>query len=1221
MIDWSILNIEETTDESVITQAYRRMLTVTNPEDNPNGFMVLRNTYEEALKYARNCSANNVPQQSMMGSQPNTFADFPMENTNAMENVTTKSELDKTIYIDNIKDIVKKKNRNIQETVKLDIPLIKKQINSNLDVNNLFKYDDTNNISKNNGIANHDDNNIGLNINNEIDDNYNISQVNDTKNENHNENILEEKNKALENTARIEGLAQECNSLSKESKVELTPMEIWINNIESVYNNFEQRISIDIWQQILEDPVCVEIDSRMDATDALLTFLMQHYNLPQKIWILLDKTFGFKENEKELLEKYPKEFIEDVVISSIDYQDIIDYDLFVTGLMIDYDQFIFMFFDLVRMIREGDMQGAYEMFMQIDSFGSVHPYVEVERVKYYINIGQLEPAAQIAMMLYEQFPQDASIIYIRAEVAWAYGNIPEAKAFYERLLEINNNHYYAKLGLADCYMQEKDYEKAKDMYTELKEVNPYDTYVIENIDIANNQLIELFEKKTQKDKEDVKIRVKLAWCYLQKQDVEKAINIGKEIEKMGELYEACNILGRCYLSKKDHANAIKYLEKWVECIRNIPRNGNVENTLKYSRLGKAFVLLGQAYELAGKEKKALSLYKLAVKEDKKNINHKINLARYQLDIRKFEDCINTCEDIIKIEPRNFDAIYYRAVALFNTDHLSKALDGFEECLDIYQYDISSYVYKIRILLKYCEYDKVNKLFEFLDKQGIGSDALTFYKTKMDYEKEVIEASKKSKDEDEIDYSYYIELYEDLLSNYKNEKSDIDDPIPLYIEMANLYICTGEYKRSLAVLKNVHEKDKNNVEVYECMAICFENLGETKAAIESYKRILILCPDHREANIKLAVLYDKQENYNEAIKYHSKQLDITKSIQGLLDRGLVYLKMSELESARKDFKEAVKMNPYNPISYNYLGVTYLYDDNYEEALKAFEKAVERIEQEPTPIPYRNLAITYVKLKDIDKAVECYENNIKQFNDPYDYEQIAILLYEQKRYKESVEAYTKKSKLEDTETSNIDLYIWVGKCNTGLESENTALKYYTKAIKEAKMIGLKSNKAYIQVAKMYMELGKYELATKFFEQVKAKEVMTIENKLDFAYSCMNAKNFSEAQNIIKKTMKEIEEISDKDIAQLARKNYLLAYALWVQGNYAKANEHLNKVFTSRKCESCKYSMCYKAIALKGLILEKTGDIKGGIKCMKDALDIVPGNSRYIHEYNRMMESSRR
>ena len=1185
MIDWSILNIEETTDESVITQAYRRMLTVTNPEDNPQEFMMLRRTYEEALDYARNSSR------------------VPMENTNTMGD-TSVDNLDKTIYIDNIKDIVRKKRREVNETIKLDIPLINSKLNNRYNMND----------------ANFNSQNVAINDNNFKAPKHNIGDNNSIENaddKNIDDRIYD--NNMFENTARIEGLAEDNNVKKKEDN--LSPTEIWINNVESVYNNFEQRISVDIWQQLLNDPVCVEIDSRMDATDAILSFLMKHYNLPQKIWLLLDKTFGFKENEKELLEKYPKEFIEDVVISSIEYEDIINYDLFVTGLMIDYDQFIFMFFNLVRLIREGDMQGAYETLVSLDSFGSVHPYVEVERVKYYINIGQLEPASQIAMMLYEQFPQDASIVYIRAEIAWAYGNISEAKAFYERLLEINNKHYYAKLGLADCYMQEEDFEKAKDLYTELRDVNPYDSYVTDNIDLANDKLIEKFEKKIINDKEDVRTRTKLAWCYLQKHDIEKAIAIGKEIEAMGDTYEGCNILGRCYLAKKDHANAIKYLEKWAECIRNIPRNGNVENTIKYSRLSHAFKLLGQAYEIAGREKKALNLYKLAVKEDSKNIGHKLNLARYQLEIRRFEDCINICSDIIKKESRNFDALYYRAVAYFKTEYLSKALDGFEECLQIYQYDISCYVYKIRILLKYCEYDKVNKLFEFLDEQGIGSDALTFYKTKMQYEKEVIEISKKSDDIDEIDYSYYIELYENLLSNYDNEKSDIDDPMPLYIEMANLYICTGEYKRSLAVLKNVHEKDKNNVEVYECMAISFENLGEIKAAIESYKRILLLCPEHREANIKLASLLEKQENYKEAIKFHTKQLEITKSIQGLFNRGLVYLKMNELELARKDFKEAVKMNPYNPMSYNYLGITYLYDDNYEEALNAFEKSVERIEQEPSPIPYRNLAITYVKLHNIEKAVECYEKNINIFSEPYDYEQMAILLYEQKMYKESVEAYTKKAKLEDEETSNIDLYIWVGKCNTGLESENTALKYYTKAIEEAKMIGLKSNRAYIQIAKMYMELGKFELASKFFKQVKSKEEMTLENYLDYAYSCMNAKNFSGAQNILKDTMAKIEKISDKQISQLARKNYLMAYAYWVQGNYAKANEHLDKAFRARKCENCKYTKCYKAMALKGLILEKTGDEVGAIKCMKDALDIVPGNSRYIHEYNRMLDRRKR
>lgn len=52
-IVFHILEIEETKDEAVIAQAYRKKLRVTNPEDNQEGFKQLREAYEEALNLAR----------------------------------------------------------------------------------------------------------------------------------------------------------------------------------------------------------------------------------------------------------------------------------------------------------------------------------------------------------------------------------------------------------------------------------------------------------------------------------------------------------------------------------------------------------------------------------------------------------------------------------------------------------------------------------------------------------------------------------------------------------------------------------------------------------------------------------------------------------------------------------------------------------------------------------------------------------------------------------------------------------------------------------------------------------------------------------------------------------------------------------------------------------------------------------------------------------------
>ena len=82
-----------------------------------------------------------------------------------------------------------------------------------------------------------------------------------------------------------------------------------------------------------------------------------------------------------------------------------------------------------------------------------------------------------------------------------------------------------------------------------------------------------------------------------------------------------------------------------------------------------------------------------------------------------------------------------------------------------------------------------------------------------------------------------------------------------------------------------------------------------------------------------------------------------------------------------------------------------------------------------------------------------------------------------------------------------------------------------------------------------------------------------------------------------------------------------AIWVPDIYERAKIY-DAVFASNvnsEGYSCKeHNECYKAIALKGLSLEKTGDEAGAIRCMQEALDIVPGNSRYIHEYNRMQDN---
>ncbi len=50
---WKILGIESTKSQEEITEAYRLQLQDNNPEDNPEGFMMLRTAYEQALEYTK----------------------------------------------------------------------------------------------------------------------------------------------------------------------------------------------------------------------------------------------------------------------------------------------------------------------------------------------------------------------------------------------------------------------------------------------------------------------------------------------------------------------------------------------------------------------------------------------------------------------------------------------------------------------------------------------------------------------------------------------------------------------------------------------------------------------------------------------------------------------------------------------------------------------------------------------------------------------------------------------------------------------------------------------------------------------------------------------------------------------------------------------------------------------------------------------------------------
>ena len=96
-----------------------------------------------------------------------------------------------------------------------------------------------------------------------------------------------------------------------------SPVGLWMAQVRALYDDFPARIRKEGWQELLQDQVCIALDKRPLAEEALLKFLMEDFYIPQHIWILLDETFSWSQRRSELYEHYSRDFIDYAVLNGI----------------------------------------------------------------------------------------------------------------------------------------------------------------------------------------------------------------------------------------------------------------------------------------------------------------------------------------------------------------------------------------------------------------------------------------------------------------------------------------------------------------------------------------------------------------------------------------------------------------------------------------------------------------------------------------------------------------------------------------------------------------------------------------------------------------------------------------------------------------------------------------------------------------------------------------
>ena len=219
--------------------------------------------------------------------------------------------------------------------------------------------------------------------------------------------------------------------------------------------------------------------------------------------------------------------------------------------------------------------------------------------------------------------------------------------------------------------------------------------------------------------------------------------------------------------------------------------------------------------------------------------------------------------------------------------------------------------------------------------------------------------------------------------------------------ANLTL-TGENDNDLRVLTDhIREESFSDAEGWYRLGGALLKMGQSATAQQVYEVLLDEARDDREKSPiyhQIGVVKERQGEYEEAIAYFEKSLNIDKKIlpPNHLNLAASYYQIASVYDDKKEYSKALSYyekaleieqqslplnHPSLAKSYNNIGVVYKNMNEYSKALSYYEKALE-IKQQSLPSnhpslasSYGNIGNVYSSMSEYSKALSFYEKTLE------------------------------------------------------------------------------------------------------------------------------------------------------------------------------------------------------------------------------------------------------
>lgn len=705
---------------------------------------------------------------------------------------------------------------------------------------------------------------------------------------------------------------------------ELTPVERWTKRLDDIYMHIADRCDAEKWKALLSDPLFESLDSRADAFHALMVYLMEHWHLPQEIWQLLDSTFELKERREELLEKYPKDFVDNALIGGPVTDSHLTYELFLPQNTGDVDPFFPLYFKARDEIFGGDFDNAKATLADIDATGILHPYAEVLRLRYdYMRAGGDTVPDEVlvgAKALYEQYPGSGEIAGFYADMLSNAGENEAAVGLYDKILEADPDNHNMRYHKAQALMELGDYKAAKDLFCDLYEALPYNNTIKNGFDAANQKLTEQYAQELAEDPGNFKKRMEYAWCLLQNDEAEKTKEI-MNIPAPEDLAQRCdyeNILTKLCQHSDDYEGALQHAAIWRSFVEQLPEGETEEEKRRKNKQGDIALVESAALLNLQRPDEALQKSDEAIAADPKE--YRAYHIRYLacVALHDYDEAVKSCEEMVRIKPSAV-AYYLLGRAQYHQGNMQDSFHSFGEALE-YDKDASSYICRARILIMYDEYDDAQEIIDMLKQHEIHTEGVKYCESLILSEKEDKEDEAKAlwqeiidaDEKDECDCEFLWEVYTDMVVYMLRHDADPneilamierglkarDDYSPLLMNKG--YVLDEKLDRheeGLAVYRKVYEAYPRHTSVCEKMGgIYYFDLHDIPAALSFYTQQSERA-DNPFCQLMLGNCYSMLEKYDESEAHFKAALALdSESERALRDYAIMLLRCRRYDDA-------------------------------------------------------------------------------------------------------------------------------------------------------------------------------------------------------------------------------------------------------------------------------------------------------------------------------------